>query len=380
MHCDKHTEMRMKNILGRLKEIASAVTQAAEAGSLEQVLENIAEVSRELVQARYAALGIPDGDGNLLYFKTAGITAEEAHQIGHLPRGTGLLGVIMRERKTLRLERMQDDERAAGFCEGHPAMTSLLGVPVQTGQRLFGMLYLCDRIDGQPFSEEDEWLIETMAGYAALAIAGTQLREQQKRLTLLEERERISMELHDGVIQSLYAIGMSLELARTGGSVQPSDLDKAVADLNTVIVDIRHYIMGLKARDQRQMTVNEYMRDMVGRLHIPQTLTVEIDASDDYPPFTALTFEAICQIVNEAISNAIRHSEASHLKISAHENKTAFHITIADDGKGFDLNGMNNDSGLGLRNIQQRALIYGGHVEIDTSPGQGTRLTITIPV
>lgn len=370
----------MNDVLGHLREIVSAVTTAAEASTLEQVLENIAEVSRKLVQARYAALGVPDNDGSLKYFKTAGITSAELRKLSHLPKGIGLLGVIMRERKTLRLDRLQDDERSAGFCEGHPVMTSLLGVPIQAGERLFGMLYLCDRIDGKPFSEEDEVLIEAVAGYAALAIAGAQLREQEKRLTLLEERERISMELHDGVIQSLYAIGMSVELARTTRDVQEAALSKVVSGLNAVIEDIRRYIMNLKASEQHQRTIQECLQEMVRRLHIPKSLSVEIDASNGYSPFGSLQFEAVCQIVQEAVSNVIRHSDARHLKVSAHENAQSFQIVISDDGKGFDVALADTHNGLGLRNIQQRALIHGGQVEIDTAPGQGTKLTVVFPI
>jgi signal transduction histidine kinase len=369
----------MNNVLNRLKEIALAVTSAAEARTLEQVLENIAGVSRELVQAHYAALGIPNDDGTLLYFKTSGMTPEEIRNMAHPPRGIGLLGAIMQERRSLRIENIQDDKRAVGFCEGHPIMTTLLGVPIQLGDRLYGTLYLCDRLDGKPFSEDDQWLIETMAGYAALAIAGSQLREQQKRLALLEERERISMELHDGVIQSLYAIGMSLELSRTNGGMQAFDLDKTMGDLNNVIEDIRRYIMNLKARDHHQKTTRECLQDMLVRMHIPKTLQVELNIPDGYPPFTGITFDAICQIVHEAVSNAVRHSDASHLKIGIEENKKDFAIVISDNGKGFDPSHAIHHNGLGLHNIQQRATIHGGHVNIDTAPGCGTRLTIKIP-
>jgi signal transduction histidine kinase len=242
------------------------------------------------------------------------------------------------------------------------------------------MLYLCDRIDGKPFSEEDEVLIEAVAGYAALAIAGTQLREQQKRLALLEERERISMELHDGVIQSLYAIGMSLELARTTEQAEDTVINNAEQGLNAVIEDIRRYIMNLKATEQHQRTIKECLQEMVKRLHIPKSLSVKIDAPNDYPPFGTLQFDAVCQIVQEAVSNVIRHSDASHLTITAHENSKSFQIVIADDGKGFDMALVGNQNGLGLRNIQQRVLIHSGQVEIDTAPGQGTKLTIVLPV
>jgi transcriptional regulator with GAF, ATPase, and Fis domain len=129
-------------LLSRLNDIASAVMSAAEAGTLEQVLERIAYVAGELVNARYSALGIPDGNGGLKYFKVAGLSPEQIRHIGHLPVGHGLLGAIMQERTAVRLERMQDDHRSSGFCARHPSMTSLLGVPIQLGERLFGLLYL----------------------------------------------------------------------------------------------------------------------------------------------------------------------------------------------------------------------------------------------
>src|SRR5687767_2347747 len=107
-------------ILNQIKAIASAVTHAAEAGELEQVLEQIAQVSRELVHARYAALGIPDGKGGLRFFKVAGMSAEAYARIEHLPVGHGLLGAIMNERRGIRVERMRDDPRSSGFCPAHP--------------------------------------------------------------------------------------------------------------------------------------------------------------------------------------------------------------------------------------------------------------------
>lgn len=370
----------MNEIADRLQEIAQAVNVAAHAGNLEQVLESIAHVSKDLVHARYSALGVPDGKGGLRYFKTVGLTPEEIRKIGHLPRGKGLLGAIMRDRQTIRISDIASDPRSVGFCEAHPLMTHFLGVPIQVGSQLFGSLYLCDREDGQPFTEQDQALIETMAGYAALAIAGSQLAEQQSRLTLLEERERISMELHDGVIQSLYAIGMHLELSRTSGAVLPNDLNKPISDLNAVIEDVRRYILNLKARDQHQATVYGGLQEVVSRLHVPTQIHVVIDAPDDYPPVPPSVFKDVCQIVNEAVSNVVRHSKSRRLEISARESESLFEVVIADDGTGFDLDKVNRTNGLGLRNIQQRAMMYNGRVTIDTAPGQGTRITITIPI
>lgn len=367
-------------ILSQLKEIASAVMYAAEGATLELVLERIAQVARQLVNARYAALGVPDGKGGLRFFKIAGMTSEQVARLDHLPLGKGLIGAIMDERSTLRLERMTDDSRSAGFCRAHPPMTSLLGVPIQVGQQLFGTLYLCDRDDGQPFSEQDAWLVETIAGYAALAIAGSELNEQQQRLQLLEERERIGMELHDGVIQSLYAIGMNLDLMRLTGETQSGEIGTVIHNLNDVIEDIRRYIMNLQRRDSHRKTIREWLQEVLDRLHFPKTITITLDAPDLPPRFTPATFEAICQMANEALSNAIRHAEATTIQVQAKREPRQFRIDILDNGKGFDSHGLDNNHGLGLRNVRQRAALHGGRVEIESAPGAGTRLTIIVPV
>ncbi len=371
----------MDIILAQLKDIAALVTRAAQAETLEQVLERIAQVSLELVQARYAALGVPDQQGGLKYFKVAGISPESARQIGHLPQGRGLLGVLMEERQPIRLARMQDDARAAGFCEGHPEMTSLLGVPIQIDDQLLGLLYLCDRKDGEPFSEQDQWVVEVMASYAAMAIVNSRLREQRTRLAMLEERERISMELHDGVIQSLYAIGMQVELlsGSTANSLA-AEMRNLIQSLNRVIEDIRSYIQDLKAETYGQKPVAECLQDMLNQVHIPEKLKVSLEAPSMRAPFPPTTFEAICQIAHEAVSNVVRHADATNLSIRVSSDEDLFRIVITDDGRGFDVASVRPRSGLGLRNIQQRARLHGGYVEIKSAPGEGTRLTITIPI
>jgi signal transduction histidine kinase len=366
-------------ILAQLKDIASSVMYAAEASSVEMVLERIAQVSRQLVRAKYAALGVPDHEGGLRFFKVSGMTAEQIARLDHLPIGKGLIGAIMEDRASIRLVEMRADSRSAGFCPAHPKMTSLLGVPVQVGRQLFGTLYLCDREDGEPFSETDEWLVETLAGYAALAIAGSQLGEQQKKLMLLEERERIGMELHDGVIQSLYAIGMHLDLMRLSGESKPDDMGGVIHNLNDVIEDIRRYIMNLNLNDGAKKTIRESLREIIDRLHPPNSLKIDVDAPDVPPQLTPSTFEAVCQMANEAVSNAIRHAQAKTLRISAEIQSHELKIEIADDGKGFSLEDLSNHQGLGLRNIQQRAILHGGKVEINSVPNQGTRLTIRVP-
>jgi signal transduction histidine kinase len=371
----------MNSVLNRLKEISTAVMHAAEGTDLETVLERIAHLARELAGTKYAALGIPDGKGGLRYFKHAGMTDEQISKVPHLPRGHGLIGAIMQERESIRLDDMSDDERSYGFPEHHPPMHSFLGVPIQVSNQLYGMLYLSDKEDGEAFNEEDQLLIETLAGYAAVAIAGAELSQQKSRLRLLEERERIGMELHDGIIQSLYGIGMQVDILRQDNDQVPTtELSPVIDSLNDVIEDIREYITELRTRGSRQQSVKESIERLVQRLHPPRDLDITIDAPEDRPSFSPAVFESICLIINEAMSNAIRHAHADHIEIAVDQSRSMFNVIVRDDGKGFDVDVLNGQSGLGLRNMQQRARLYGGRVRIDTEIGCGTELYIDIPV
>ncbi len=380
MTSNKSPSKEVTIVLTTLKDIAEAVIHAAEAGTLKQVLQQIAYVAKQLVQSRYAALGIPGEHGTLKYFEVAGITEDEIKRIAHPPVGRGLLGVIMHDREALRLEHLHEHPRSSGFPENHPEMDRFLGVPVQAGVQLFGMLYLTDRLDDLPFTQEDQWLVESLAGYAALAIAGTQLSEQRGRLALLEERERVGMELHDGIIQSLYAIGMQLQLLQLTQPASSDEVAKATRSLDVVIEDIRHYILNLKVASYEQQSLRVYLLDVLARLHVPETLTVNLSAPDRQPPFGPPVVEAVCQIAYEAISNVIRHAQATEASIEITEDLHHFQMVIKDNGRGFSPAGDGKYHGLGLLNMIQRARIYGGDMEVQSTPGEGTRLTLTLPI
>lgn len=367
-------------VLSTLKDIAEAVIHAAEAGTLKQVFQQIAYVAQQLVHSRYAALGIPSEHGTMMYFEVAGLEPDTIKQIAHPPIGRGLLGVIMHEREVLRLEHMSEHPRSVGFPEHHPYMDRLLGVPVQAGEQLFGMLYLTDRLDDQPFTQEDEWLVESLAGYAALAIAGSQLSEQRGRLALLEERERVGMELHDGIIQSLYAIGMQLQLLKMTQPGVIEELSTATRSLDIVIEDIRHYILNLKVATYEQQTIHGALNDVVARLHVPEGLTVKVNAPDRQPPFAPPVVEAVCQIAYEALSNIVRHAGATRASITVTESATQFQMQIEDNGRGIDTRLPSEQGGLGLPNMMQRARIHGGEVVLDSVPDGGTRLTLSLPL
>jgi len=168
-----------------LREAALAISANL---SLADTLKHIATAAANLADARYAALGVPDESGAYLAeFITTGPSAKAEARIGHRPRGHGILGVILRDGQSPRLRDLHEHPRSYGFPPNHPPMTSFLGVPInRKGERL-GNLYLTDKRSAEEFTDDDQ------------------------RLSVVEERQRIGMDLRDGIIQSIYAVGLTLE-------------------------------------------------------------------------------------------------------------------------------------------------------------------------
>ena len=187
------------------------------------------------------------------------------------------------------------------------------------------------------------------------------------------------MELHDGIIQSLYAIGMQVQLLRLTQPTLEQELGGTTRNLDVVIEDIRRYILNLKLANYEQKSMRDGLQDVLERLHIPESLTIEIDAPDRQRPFAPPVVEAMCQIAHEAVSNIVRHADASQARIEVTESTRYVQLLIRDNGKGFDSAIPMEHAGLGLHNIVQRARIYGGNVIIDSTPGDGTSLILRMP-
>jgi signal transduction histidine kinase len=233
-----------------IREAALTITSEL---SLPILLNRIVGLAREMSGARYAALGIPDPTNtHLVQFITSGMDEEELSKMGELPVGAGLLGELLKPgAKPIRTTNILDHPASAGFSPHHPHMTSFLGVPIRSRGKLLGNLYMTDKIGADEFTEYDQILIETLAAYAAVAIDNARLHQRTQRLAILEERERIGMDLHDGVIQSIYAVGLTLDHARyllKNGDLETvgERIEEAIDGLNTTIKDIRNYILDLR--------------------------------------------------------------------------------------------------------------------------------------
>ena len=212
----------------------------------------IVDLVRPLAGARYAALGTLGDDGMISEFITSGISSDTRLAIGPLPRGHGLLGLLIEENRTIRVHDVMADDHRAGFPPAHPPMHTFLGTPVRVQGRSIGNLYLTEKEGGEDFTDDDVRIVETFSRYAGIAIRNARLNAELERMAVVTERERIGQDLHDGVIQSLYAVGLSLEdmgeLIEEDPSEAEARVENAIDAIHGTIRDLRRFIFGLAAR------------------------------------------------------------------------------------------------------------------------------------
>ncbi|MEX2275537.1 MAG: GAF domain-containing sensor histidine kinase [Actinomycetota bacterium] len=356
--------------------------------SLDTVLHRIVESAVDLTDARYGAMGVLTPDGRSIEeFVTVGITPEERATLGDPPTGHGLLGVLIREAHPLRIADIEADPRSEGFPPHHPKMRSLLGAPVAGRGRVFGNIYLTDKRSAEAFDEEDERVLVVLATQAAIAVENARLYEETernarelRRLEMLEERERIAKELHDGVIQSLFAVGMGLQTLATAS--QDGDatrrLEMAVGDVDRVIRDLRNYIFGLRpgvlADRQLDQALTALGEEFAARSDVVTIVDVDHAAAAELASRAA----DFVQLAREALSNVGRHAEATTCRVSLRRGREGgFTLEIDDDGTGFDTD--TDSPGMGIPNLRDRVASLGGALEIESSPTEGTTVRATFP-
>lgn len=351
--------------------------------SLDGVLNRIVEAAKELSNARYAALGVPDGQGGLERFIAIGLSEEEQERIAHPPRGEGLLGEMLRGEGSLRIDDISEHPAAVGFPEGHPHMTSFLGVPIVGLGQPLGQIYLTDRQDARSFTEEDQRLVEMLAAYAASAIAIARLNQQARRLAVLEERQRIGMDLHDGIIQSIYAVGLTLDYVKhILDDQQPAGgrLDEAIDGLNAVIRDLRSYILDLQpsqiSSDGLYAALGTLAREFKANTLLDLDLQLERGLADRFGQESSA---AIFHIAREALANVAKHAQATRVWLSLRQGNGDVLLQVIDNGRGFEFGDTDAHLGHGLSNMRERAAAVGGDLSVVTKPKDGTTVTLRVP-
>ena len=374
-----------EDALDELRALTEAGVTLTSELALETVLQKVVDIARDLIGARYAALSVLGPSGEITRFITSGISAEEREAIGDLPSGQGLLGVLLHEGESLRLETMSGDPRSGSFPPHHPQMTSLLGVPLIFRGRIIGNLYLTDKIGKLGFSDHDEELVRLLATQAAVAIRNAELHDKAESVARLEERERIGMDLHDGVMQSIYAVGLTLEDCVERVDEAPAEvkksLDGAMNALNDVIGDIRSYIFDLRPRVSVVADLPEAIRHLVDDLRINTLIqtSLEIDGelSDAITQDQAL---ALFHITQEALNNVAKHSHAKSASVRLQSSDRLVSVEVRDDGIGFDPEGEQSHERHGLRNMRDRARSVGARLNLIGKTNEGTTVRAELSI
>jgi signal transduction histidine kinase len=347
---------------------------------LSVLLRHLVEEACSLVDARYGALGVlNDARTGLEEFITVGLSEEAEHAIGPRPSGRGVLGLLITDPVPLRLGDLTAHPDSYGFPDHHPPMTSFLGLPVRSRGAVYGNLYLTDKQGADDFSDEDVAMAEALALAAGIAIENNRLHERVRMLSLLDDRDRIARDLHDRVIQRIFAVGMTLQ-----GATRLDDLaqvlervNKAVDVLDTTITEIRTSIFELEDSDRKWGLRH-------GILELAEELTLMLGARPEVLFFGPIDSgvpqhvgDHLLAVLREALTNAGKHAEATHFSITVSVTDCVI-LEVVDDGVGITV--PPDGAGLGIANLRNRAEKLGGDFEIGSAEGGGTRMVWQAPI
>ncbi|MBV9049613.1 MAG: GAF domain-containing sensor histidine kinase [Solirubrobacterales bacterium] len=370
-----------------LQAVSDAVLAVASQLSVDEVLQRLVHSARELVGARYAALGIPDGAGGFRRFLVSGMSDELITRLGPLPRTHGMLGAMLESSAPYRTDDIHDDPRFRGWWpRGHPDMRSFLGVPIVARGEVIGAFYLTEKLDADTFDTSDQELIELLAAHAAIAITNARLYERSRELSILSERNRLALELHDVVSQKLFSLTLTAEAAATQLERDPDaariQLERTRTLASEALAELRSLIFGLRppvlARDGLAGALAKEI-EMLRRVH---GVTIELHADTGSEAAGAADRDlAVLRIVHEALHNAVRHARAERVSVRASRQADGvLMVEVNDDGIGFDPERAELRSRhLGLTSMEERARELGGRLAIRSAPGAGTTVRLEVP-
>jgi signal transduction histidine kinase len=363
-----------------LTAVSDAVLAVAAELSVEEVLQRLVDGARELAGARFAALGLPDGEGGFRRFLTSGMSDSLIASLGPLPRQHGVLGAMLETRAGHRTRDIHGHPRFRGWWpRGHPDMRSFLGVPIVTREGVIGAFYLTEKLEAADFSAHDEALIELLAAHAAIAITNARLHEQSQALSIVEERNRLALELHDAVSQKLFSLVLRAEAAATLLERDPAAARDAVVRLQGLaqeaLDELRSLVFELRPPDLERDGLAGALRKHVELLRRLEGRTIELEAEPVSPD--ADRDPQVLRIAQEAIQNALRHADAEHVWVKLDERGGRLALEVRDDGRGFqpDAAGLRSRR-LGLTSMEERAARLGGRLEIRSQPGSGTSVRL----
>lgn len=371
-----------------LAAVSTALLAMSRRLEVRDVLRTIVASARELLDAEYAALGVPDDHGGFAQFVVDGISEEQWRAIGPLPRQHGILAAMLHQDGPERLADVRKDPRFEGWPSAHPDMSDFLGLPIRDGEETLGALFLANKKStrgaGRGFTDEDEELLSLLAQHAAIALTNARLYERSRELTIAEERSRLAHELHDAVSQKLFSLRLT---AQAASALVDRDPARAKDELQQVAV------LAAEAADELRAAVTELrpaaldedglvatLRNQVRVLDRAHTAHVSFTC-DGVRALPATQEEAVLRVAQEALHNALRHSGGDRIEVTLTRRDTGGAVLrVTDDGTGFSPPTVRRAGRhLGLVSMRDRAAGVGGRLLVHSEPGTGTTIELEVP-
>jgi signal transduction histidine kinase len=298
--------------------------------------------------------------------------------------GEGMIGQAAQTKMPVLSNHLDKDQRVLRQAVVAAGFKQIACIPLTSRGELVGVLSIASR-SRKAISKAEIQVLTSIASGAGTAIENARLHANTRRLAVLEERERIGMDLHDGIIQSIYGVGLTLENARLRLREDPQESDeslqKAIGDLNRTIRDIRSYILDLRPRELHGESLVEGLQRLISEFR--QNTKVEVvltgpkgDHLADLSQANAVVLFHICQ---EALANISKHAQAKKVWVDLWSVSDRVLLEVKDDGCGFDLQQVNKTVGHGLANMQTRVANVGGDLDISSERGQGTTILAWVP-
>ncbi|MFD8635079.1 GAF domain-containing sensor histidine kinase [Streptomyces sp. NPDC059656] len=367
-----------------LAAVSTALLAMSRRLEVRDVLRTIVVSARELLDAEYAALGVPDDHGGFAQFVVDGISPEQWRAIGPLPRQHGILASMLHKDAPERLADVRQDPRFGGWPSAHPEMSDFLGLPVRDGEEILGALFLANKRGPDGFTDEDEELLDLLAQHAAIALTNARLYERSRELTIAEERSRLAHELHDAVSQKLFSLRLT---AQAAAALVDRDPTRAKGELQQVSA------LAAEAADELRAAVTELRPAALDEDGLVATLRTHVHVLDRahtaHVTFTcdgvralpATQEEALLRVAQEALHNALRHSGADRVEVTlARTPGGGAVLKVLDTGKGFAPQAVRRAGRhLGLVSMRDRASGVGGRLTENSEPGRGTTIEMEVP-
>lgn len=369
---------RRERSLDSLREITNAILVGTPVG---EALQLVAERARELVGSDVASIAVPADDGGALRIEAvAGLHAEELLGQTFPPDGS-VSGTVIASGAPERVADMGADPRAWRPLVDLGEMGPALFVPLSLEGQPFGTLGVVNARGKPAFTEDDLRTVETFGAQAAVVIEYARAHEELSRLAVVEDRERIAKELHDGVVQALFAVGMGLQATAALSDDEEIEerLDQSGREIDRVIRDLRNYIFGLRPGILADRQLDQALRELAHDFGEKSGVTTVVDVDEQVAAELASRAADVVQVTRESLSNIGRHAGALTCSVRLVRDEDEAILEIDDDGTGFDLKSARKD-GNGVRNIRDRALSLGGWAEITSTAGEGTTITVHIPI